>query len=183
MHDIFIKLIQDPRYLSNLDWGEPRSGHPEGSIRAHIAELEGNLDSLRHQFRDDQYWKLKVLINTHDTFKGEAKAGVAITDPLSHASLAQQFLERYCDDQDLLNMAQFHDEGHALWRQFVEKGKYSQERFGRLLSTIRDWNLFLWFCIIDGSTEGKEREGLRWFINEVNQHMVTGVDPDAVLGA
>jgi hypothetical protein len=182
MQDIFMKLIQDPRYLSNLDWGERRSGHPEGSIRAHIAELEGNLDSLRHKFRDDEYWKLNILIHTHDTFKGESKPGVAINDPHSHASLARQFLERYCDDQDLLNMLQFHDEGHALWRQFAEKGEYNQERFQRLLATIHDWNLFLWFCVIDGSTEGKQKEGLRWFINEVNRHIATGVDAGSVLG-
>jgi hypothetical protein len=181
MHDVFAKVIEDPRYLSSLDWGEPRSGHPEGTIRNHIAELERNLDALRNRLSEAEYWKLRVLIHTHDTFKGEAKPGVAITDPRSHASLARCFLERYCDDQDLLNMLQYHDEGHALWRQFAEKGKYNHERFLKLLSSIRDWDLFLWFCIIDGCTEGKDKEGLRWFVNEVNQYVTTNVKADSLL--
>jgi len=181
MREIFEKIIADPRYESNLNWGEPRSGHPEGTIRDHIAELERNLEALGFSLVDDHYWKLKILIHTHDTFKGEARANVAITDPQSHASLARRFLGQYCQDRDLLNMVQHHDEGHALWRQFREKGSYNQERFHRLLSSIQDWNLFLWFCIIDGCTAGKETEPLRWFIDEVNRHIHTDVTADSIL--
>jgi hypothetical protein len=181
MHDILDKIIADPRYQSNLDWGEPRSGHPEDSVRAHIDELERNLEALSARFSYDDYWKLKILIHTHDTFKREAAANAAIVDPQSHASLARHFLEQYCNDQDLLNMVQYHDEGHALWRQFLEKGEYNQERFQRLLSSIQDWNLFLWFCLIDGCTAGKEREPLRWFINEVNRHIHTDITADSIL--
>ena len=179
---IYAKIIADPRYLNNLDWGEPRPGHPEGTVRAHIAELEQNLERLRPNLPDESYWKLKVLIHTHDTFKAGAKPGVAITDPQSHASLARQFLSEYCQsqDEDLLNMVQYHDEGHALWRQFSERGRYNQERFTKLLASIKNWDLFLWFNIIDGSTEGKGRESLRWFIEEVNRHIKTTVTVDMI---
>jgi hypothetical protein len=78
-------------------------------------------------------------------------------------------------------MLQYHDEGHALWRQFAEKGAYNRERFLRLLSSIHDWDLFLWFCIIDGRTEGKDKEGLRWFVNEVNHYVATNVKADSLL--
>jgi hypothetical protein len=181
MQDIFAKIIADPRYQSNLDWGKPRSGHPEGTVRAHIAELERNLEILRSKVSDDYYWKLKVLIHTHDTFKAEAKPGVAITDPRSHASLARHFLSGYCSDQGLLSMVQFHDEGHALWKQFSAKGKYNEERFANLLATIQDWDLFLWFTIIDGCTEGKSRDQLRWFVNEVNRQVQTSISADSIL--
>jgi hypothetical protein len=181
MQDIFAKIIADPRYQANLDWGVPRSGHPEGTVRAHIAELEKNLEVLRNRVSDDDYWKLRVLIHTHDTFKGEAEPGVAITDPRSHASLARHFLAAYCNDQDLLNMVQFHDEGHALWRQLSAKGNYQQDRLATLLASIRDWDLFLWFTIIDGCTEGKSRDALRWFVNEVNRHVPTSVTVDSIL--
>ena len=40
-------VVSDPRYLANLDWDEPREGHAEGSVRAHIAEIEPNLEVLR----------------------------------------------------------------------------------------------------------------------------------------
>jgi len=102
----FEAIIADSRYLANLDWGKPRSGHPEGTVRAHIAEIEPNLDSLRSKLTDEDYWKLKLLIHTHDSFKAESEPGVAITDPKSHASLARAFLATHCDDADLLAMVQ-----------------------------------------------------------------------------
>ena len=66
---------------------------------------------------DEEYWKLRLLVHTHDSFKAESKPGVAITDPRSHASLARAFLATHCDDPDLLAMVQFHDEPFALYRQ------------------------------------------------------------------
>ena len=62
----------DPRYRKNLDWGEPREGHPEGTIRAHIEELERNLDRLRPKLSDEQVGALRLLIHTHDTFKPDS---------------------------------------------------------------------------------------------------------------
>jgi len=166
-HKAFDAVISDPRYLANLDWGEARPGHPEGTVRAHIAEIEPNLERLRAKLTDDDYWKLKLLIHTHDSFKAESKAGVAITDPRSHASLARAFLQSHCNDADILAMCQYHDEPFALYRQFESKGKYNQDRFNALLKAIRDWNLFLAFNIIDGCTAGKSREPLQWLFREV----------------
>jgi len=160
-------ITADPRYLANLDWGEARPGHPEGTVRAHIAEIEPNLETLRPRLKDDEYWKLKLLIHTHDSFKGEAKPGVAITDPSSHASIARAFLAQYCDDADLLAMVQYHDEPFALYRQFESKGKCNQQRLSALLGTVQDWNLFLAFNIIDGCTAGKSREPLSWLFREI----------------
>ncbi len=163
----FEAIVADPRYLANLDWGQPRSGHPEGTVRAHIAEIEPNLESLRPKLTDEEYWKLKLLVHTHDSFKAESKPGVAIAHPESHASLARAFLATHCEDADLLAMVQYHDEPFALYRQFDFKGTFSRDRFEALLAAIRDWDLFLAFNIIDGCTAGKSREPLRWFFREV----------------
>jgi hypothetical protein len=163
----FHAVIGDPRYQRNLDWGEPRAGHPEGTVRAHIAELERNLKTFRPRLSDVEYWKLKLLIHTHDTFKAEARAGTAIADPRSHASLARACLAEFCADDDLLAMVQYHDEPFALWRQAEAKGKCNADRFAALLQNIRDWNLFLAFNLIDGCTEGKGREPLLWLFQEV----------------
>lgn len=178
---VFESVLADPRYLANLDWGEPRSGHPEGTIRAHIAEIEPNLEGLRSRLTEEEYWKLKLLIHTHDSFKKDAKAGVAITDPRSHASLARQFLAEFCDDSDLLAMVQLHDEPHALYRQFEHKGAFSSERFSALLAAIRDWNLFLCFNIIDGCTAGKSRKTLHWLFREVNGKVVSNFTADDII--
>ena len=49
----FDAITAEPRYLANLDWREARPGHPEGTVRAHIAEIELNLEALRPKITDD----------------------------------------------------------------------------------------------------------------------------------
>jgi len=164
---IFDSVVADPRYLANLDWGEPRDGHAEGTVRAHIAEIEKNLEAMKPRLSETDYWKLKLLVHTHDSFKAEAKRGVPIEHPQSHASLARAFLVEFCDDEDLLAMVQFHDEPFALWRQWETKGLFNQDRLAGLMAKIRDWNLFLVFNIIDGCTEGKSRKPLIWLFLQV----------------
>ncbi|RBP45039.1 hypothetical protein DES53_10334 [Roseimicrobium gellanilyticum] len=169
---LFETITQDPRYLANLDWGKARPGHPEGTVRAHIAEVEGNLARLKSRVSEEEYWRLRVLVHTHDTFKAEAVKGVSILDPRSHASLACAFLAEFCNDVDMLAIVQFHDVPFALWRQVDERGPYDEERFARLLKDIRDWDLFLAFCLIDGCTEGKGREPLLWLFETAALHGV-----------
>ena len=163
----FASITSDARYLANLDWGKPRRGHPEATVRAHIAELEANLEALRPKLSKSDFWKLRLLIHTHDTFKADATPGVAITDPRSHASLARAFLAEFCDDADLLAMVQYHDEPFALYRQVEAKGRFNSERLDALIAAIEDWNLFLAFNLIDGCTAGKSREPLRWLFRAV----------------
>lgn len=174
-------IVADPRYLSNLDWGQARPGHPEGTVRAHIAELEQNLESLRSKLTAEECAKLKILIHTHDTFKAESQPGVSILDPKSHASLAVQFLSLYCDDADLLAMVQYHDEPYALYRQFESKGTWNAARFERLLKAISNWDLFLAFNIIDGCTVGKSREPLKWFFRELKNRVATRFSDEEIL--
>src|SRR5437764_15237856 len=105
---------------------------------------------------------MKVVVHSHDTFKAEARPGAPIAASDIHASLSRAFLAEFCDDADMLAMVQHHDEPYALWRQFKFKGRLNEERLNTLLASIRDWNLFLAFIIVDGCTEGKQRDPLRW---------------------
>jgi hypothetical protein len=168
---IFADLTHDQRYLDNLNWGQPRSGHPEGTVRAHIEELEQNLSRFRARISDDEYWKLRILIHVHDSFKAGAQSGVAIADPRSHASLARAFLAEHCQDQDLLAMVQFHDEPYALWKKQKHQSSTDAARLEALLAAIRDWNLFTAFLLIDGCTAGKDRGPLQWFLGEIKSRV------------
>jgi len=171
------RVVSDPRYLKNIEYGKPRSGHPEGKVRYHIAELEENLESMKLKgISDEQYWKLKFLIHVHDAFKAEAVPDSPITHPNSHASLARKFASEFTDDTDLLNMIQYHDVNFALWKQFSATGFYNSERFSDLLAAIIDWDLFLMFLILDGSTRGKDPAKIGWFINELRKYKKTFVD-------
>lgn len=170
------QVVANPRYLKNIEYGEPRSGHPEGKVKFHIAELEANLERLAPRISKEQYWKLKFLVHVHDTFKMDAVPDSPIESPNSHASLARKFASEYTDDGDLLNMIQFHDVNFALWKEYAATGSYDLERFSKLLETIIDWDLFLMFLIIDGSTKGKDPAKLYWFFIEVRKHKKTTVD-------
>jgi hypothetical protein len=173
-------VLADGRYKKNIEfeYERPHSGHPEGKVKYHIAELEANLEQLKHRLpTDEDYWKLKFLINVHDTFKAEAsQAGVQTVDPRSHESLARAFASEFTNDIDLLNIIQYHDENYTLWKQYTSMGYYDNEWFQFLLDTIHNWDLFLAFTIIDGNTKGKDIKKLAWFINQVKQHRQTIVD-------
>ena len=166
-------IRRDPRYLRNVLWGEPRPGHPEGTIAAHIADLERNLEALSPKLTEAQRLKLLLLIHTHDPFKPEAE-DVPIVHPRSHSSLARAFLAEFVDDADLLAMAQFHDEPYALFRQARSRGAFSARRFDALVRTIADWHTFTAFLICDGCTAGKTREPLHWLFREIDGRVATG---------
>ena len=176
-------ILDDPLYVENIQYGKPRKGHPEGSVSAHIQELLNNLDKLDNKvdISMDDYYKLEFLVHVHDTFKGAAEKGVPITHPKSHASLARGFASFYTQDDDLLNMIQYHDEGFAIWRKVVIEGKPLPARFFNLIKLIKDWDLFLTFNIIDACTDGKDREVIEWFIDTVKEHVETKVDSSWIL--
>ena len=52
-------------------------------------------------------------------------------------------------------------------RRLSGKRDHNQERLAALLRSIKDWNLFLAFNIIDGCTDGKGREPLHWLFDQV----------------
>lgn len=166
---LFLKVKAALEGTVNLDYGKPRRGHPEATIRAHIQALEGNLERMDLDKSEEDYWILKILIWVHDSFKEQAKRGVAIVDPGSHASLAREFLAQFTDCNDVLKMVQYHDEPFGIYRKFQFKGRYNEERAQRLIDTIDDWSLFIRFQIIDTCTAGKSREPLHWMFKEMVQ--------------
>lgn len=179
--NLFEQIVCDPRYLENLDYGKPRRGHPEGTVRAHIEELEQNLLTMESQISRIEFWKLKILIHVHDSFKAEATKGVAIENPNSHASLACRFLSKYCRDRDLLAMVQNHDVPYSIWRRMQKDSQPNELRLVRLENSIVDWDLFLRFLIIDGCTMGKDRRPLQWFLPEIGQRVRTSITVEDIL--
>lgn len=173
---ILDNILSDKDYQANIKWGKPRRGHPEDTVEAHIKQLEKTLEGFRSDlYGDDEYYKLQVLIHVHDTFKKDSTSGVPIEDPKSHATLARKFLEKFTNEKDLIIMVQHHDEGYALWRQFQKNNKYNKKRLVDLVESLNAMKtadndpleLFLIFCTIDGTSEGKDGQPVRWFLKEV----------------
>jgi hypothetical protein len=168
MKEIVEKILADPRYQRNIEYGEPRSGHPEGRIKFHIADLENNLERLSaRSISSLSYWKLKFLIHVHDSFKGEVDPASPFSYQHNHEALAREYASQFINDIDLLNMLQYHDANYSLWKQLSKSGNYDLPRFQNLLDTIHDWELLLMFIIIDGYTKGKDPLKIEWLINEV----------------
>jgi len=181
MEEILNEVMNDARYLKNIEYGKPRSGHPEGKIKLHILDLEENLKKLAPRISIEQFWKLKFLIHVHDTFKVDAVPNVKIESPNSHASLARSFAAEFTNEVDLLNMIQYHDVIFSLWRQFSATNNYYEERLDLLIETIDDWELFLLFMIVDGCAKGKNPNVLPWFFREVEKRRTTYVDETWIL--
>ena len=176
-------IENDDIYKNGVAWGFKRSGHPEGTIGLHIAELENNLELLktRGTISEDEEAKIRLLIHVHDTLKYHAQPGVPIENQYSHASLAKNFLSQFIDNEDLLNMVQYHDEGYALFRKYEKTGTMPEQRFSKLIETIQDWRVFLVFSIADNCTSGKGREPLQWFLKNVKEKINTDIDESWIL--
>lgn len=154
----------DKRYLENITHGTPRPGHPEGTVKAHIYELERNLRLIdgylkssaeRLSLTPEELVRAEIFIHVHDSFKKESKPGVPIAHPQSHASLAREFLAGLTTDGELLEVVQNHDVPWALFRKDRLGNSLNSERFRRLETAITDWDFFLLCQVIDGTTLGK----------------------------
>jgi hypothetical protein len=181
---ILEKVKADPLYKKNVEYGEPRPGHPEGKVKNHIADLEANLEQMQRMGRiqsEDDYWKLQFMIHVHDLFKAEAEKDSPTLHPRNHATLAKQYASQFTDDTDLLNMIQYHDENYKLWKEYQQDGSYDKERFQTLLGAIQNWDLFLLFIIVDGCTKGKNYRKLGWFIEDVKKFKKTLAEPSWIL--
>jgi hypothetical protein len=181
---IFKEIVASKRYLDNIEYGKPRRGHAEGTVKAHIAELEKNLETLRLKSSGidyTTYWQLKLLIHVHDSFKAESKRDAPIMDPQSHASIARQFLSGYTADPDLLEIVQGHDIGYAVYKKWKETGRMNEARLDETLSRIKDLDLFLLFAIIDACTESKGREMIHWLVGYVNSKYQVNIGTNWIL--
>lgn len=177
LQEIWNAILQDPRYQAGLDYGKPRPGHPEGSIHAHIDELDQNLDRhLAPKVTDLQYWKLRILVYTHDTFKKDAIKGTWPSHPENHGHLARTFLSDFTSDRDLLTIVQYHDLGYYLWKSHRGRDSFLEGELKRILDLIIDHDLYAMFTILDTCVPGKNREPLRWFLTQLDRRVDLDVD-------
>jgi hypothetical protein len=161
------ELAGDERLRSGLAWGKPRKGHPEGTVGAHVAALLETIDGwdLPASVRSE----LRFMALVHDSLKGEVKDWAPKAGENHHAMRARRLAERYTDDERLLATIEQHDRPYAIWRKMRRKGRLDERAFEQMLERIPDRKLFLRFVKLDGSTEGKDPEPVRWFREELEK--------------
>ena len=147
--------------LEGLAWGKPRKGHPEGSIGAHVADLLATID--RWEEPEPRRSELRFMALVHDTLKNRVQHWRPRTGENHHAMRARRLAEGYTDDDRLLTTIELHDRPYSIWKKMRRRRRVDRKRLARLLGRIEDPDLFMRFLELDGSTEGKNPEPIRWF--------------------
>jgi HD domain-containing protein len=164
------RLSADPTLRRGWAWGEPRSGHPEGRVGAHVADLLRTIDAWNEA--GPRRSELRFLALVHDSLKFQVEDAVPKSGANDHAVRARRLAERYTDDERLLGIIEEHDRPYRMWRRLRRSGRLDEDAFERMLEHVKDPALFLRFVELDGSTEGKNPEPVVWFRDELRRRGV-----------
>lgn len=159
------QIATDPEWLTGIEWGTARRGHPEGAVKHHIADVLANVE--REAADDEERRRLRLAALVHDSFKFRAPEGSArVGSPGHHGSQAARFLERFVDDPELVELVRWHDEAFAAWfglnrsgdrDRAIRRARALAERLGPSLP------LYVKFFRADNGTRGKSRDAVEWF--------------------
>jgi len=158
-------VTDDPSMREGLAWGKPRRGHPEGTVGSHVADLLKTIERWGETGKRRQ--ELRFLALVHDSMKYRVQNWRPRTGENHHAARARRFAERYTGDERLLATIEQHDRPYNLWRKARRRGQMDDHAFNEMVRRIPDLELFLRFVELDGSTEGKSHEPIRWLKAEL----------------
>ena len=161
------RISRDPELVEGLAWGQPREGHPEGSVGQHVADLLRTLESWEEP--EPRRSELRFIALVHDAQKNRVQAWRPKTGSNHHAARARRLAERFTGDERLLAAIEHHDRPYAIWRRMKRTGKDQTRQLEEMLACIPDPGLFLRFVELDGSTEGKNPEPIRWLAAELER--------------
>jgi hypothetical protein len=160
-------LARDPDLLAGWAWGQPRRGHPEGRVGAHVAHLLEKLDEWGEP--EPLRSELRFIALVHDSLKNRVREMLPKTGENHHAMRARRLAERFTNDKRILATIELHDRPYSLWRRMRRTGRSQDEALDEMLSRIPDALLFLRFVELDGSTEGKRPEPIAWLRSELER--------------
>ncbi len=160
-------VASDPELLAGLAWGKPRDAHPEGAVGNHVAQLLAKIDQDHET--GERRALLRFVALVHDSFKYRVRNWLPRQGRNHHASRARRFAERYTDDERLLCVIEYHDRPYHLWKGMKKRGELDREKFEAMLDEIPDHELFQRFIEIDGSSEAKNPEPIRWLREELEK--------------
>jgi HD domain len=167
-------VLEDPVLQEGLAWGKPRRGHPEGTVGAHVADLLETIERWGETGKRRE--ELRFLALVHDSLKYKVRDWLPHTGENHHAARARRFAEAYTDDERLLATIEQHDRPYSLWRKMRRRGRVDDHAVEAMIDRIPDLDLFLRFVELDGSTEGKNHEPIRWLKSELAERGLLGHD-------
>lgn len=158
------RIAADGEWQAGARWGEPRSGHPEGRIADHIAEVLANVDRQAGSAEERERRRLPALV--HDTLKHEVDRSRPRTPPNEHGAVAALFAAWLGLPPELVTIIALHDEAYRAWREGAVDGDWpgAMERSARLIDRLGPTvDLYLQFFRCDNRTGSKIRDSVRWF--------------------
>jgi hypothetical protein len=161
------RVSSDPELLAGLAWGRPREAHPEGAVGNHVADLLAQIDTEGEA--GERRTQLRFCALVHDSFKYRVRNWLPRHGCNHHASRARRFAERYTDDERLLATIEYHDRPYHLWKRMEKGGELDRNAFEEMLDRIPDHELFQRFIEVDGASEAKNPEPIRWLRSELEQ--------------
>jgi hypothetical protein len=165
-------VVGEPALLRGLAWGKPRRAHPEGRIGNHVADLIRGIERAGETGKRRAMLRFVALI--HDSFKRDVIRWLPRTGENHHATRARRFAERFTDDERLLATIELHDRPYAIWRRMKRRGRLDQDRLDDVLARVPDHDLLMRFVEIDGASEAKDPEPIRWLREEMRRRGLAG---------
>ncbi len=127
-------------------------------------EVNENIDRLPVDAKTRE--TLRIICWVHDTFKHIEDKGSPRDWSKHHSIYARKFLERFCQDEYLLNVVELHDEAYYCWRlaYLYHDLRQSEDRLTALRERVGPyWQLYYLFFKCDTSTGDKNPAPLIWF--------------------
>lgn len=156
-------LLATPEFQYGLRWGEPRFGHPEGTVAFHVREVLDNIDLITGipAFQREQ---LRLVALTHDTFKFAEDRSRPRDWQKHHGLLARRYLESYTSDTVVLDVIETHDDAYYVW--LCQRSGTGPE--GKTLEALLErvqhcLQLYYLFFKCDTQTGDKTPAPLKWF--------------------
>lgn len=165
--DVERDIASNAEWRAGIEWGEPRSGHPEGAVMWHVAEVLANVDRL--DIDAEARRRLRIAALVHDTWKRAVDREKDRVPPNEHGFLAARWLDQHIEDEALITLVELHDEGYRAWREHAA-GREDEAAFrvGRIVARLPEsLPLFVAFYWADNRTGAKTPEQVDWFVEQL----------------
>ena len=159
-------ILQHPEWVEGALWGEPRWGHPEGSVILHIREVLDNVDKASALFPHFRA-PLRLITILHDTFKyKEEQARPRLDWSKHHAVFAADFAKMFIKNKKIVDIIELHDEAYYAWvnAHFHDDPIQAQHRLKKIQERVEnELQLYYLFFKCDTQTGDKTQMPMDWF--------------------
>ena len=147
------KIIDSPEWKLAETWGQPRPGHPEGTIGRHV--FEQVIPFIEEHFSDlPEYWDLIALAYLHDIGKPQTHYENGRLSGPSHSVLSAGIADSLGAPNELIQVITLNDRAYSHWRKLLDKNgnwdraRWTPERQDRFTSEFGDQSLDLRLLVL-----------------------------------